>query len=158
MRQRNPGSAGAYGERARRTVASLSLLALALMAGVATAAATSMPLKERAATVQGKQATILTTAGGKVLYYFSKDTAKAVACSGMCTGLWSPLLLPSGKPTGPATIAKDLSVLNGANGRQVEYRGHPLYTYGNDQSPGQMNGEGVAGEWFVAVKSLKPNG
>lgn len=133
------------------------VLASAMIAGVATATAAAMPLKERTATLQGRQVTVLTTAAGKVLYYNAKGTAQSVACTGMCTGLWSPLSLKKGKPSGPADVAKSLSVFDGANGRQVEYRGHPLYTYGGDQAPGQMNGQGVAGEWYVAVKSLKPN-
>ncbi len=42
-----------------------------------------------------------------------------------------------------------------ANGNQGEYNGHPLYTFASDTAPGQTNGEGVGGIWFVATPGLK---
>ena len=35
------------------------------------------------------------------------------------------------------------------NGRQLVYNGHPLYTLTADVRPGQINGEGFLGTWYV---------
>lgn len=44
--------------------------------------------------------------------------------------------------------------VNGPNGRQVEYKGHPLYTLDQDTGPGQANGEGFEDARYVASVSL----
>jgi hypothetical protein len=49
-------------------------------------------------------------------------------------------------------------VATNANGSQVEYQGHPLYTYVSDTAPGQTNGENVEGIWFVATTDLTAAG
>jgi predicted lipoprotein with Yx(FWY)xxD motif len=36
----------------------------------------------------------------------------------------------------------------------VTFNGWPLYTFANDKAPGQVNGQGVGGVWFVATPSL----
>jgi predicted lipoprotein with Yx(FWY)xxD motif len=41
-----------------------------------------------------------------------------------------------------------------ANGSHIEYNGHPLYTFSQDTAPGQTNGEGLFGMWFVATPNL----
>lgn len=106
------------------------------------------------ATVAGKSETILTNAQGMTLYYFTPDTAQKVACTSSCTGIWPPLLASSGGPTARGSLPGTLGVLDGANGKQVTYNGHPLYTFVNDKAPGDTNGEGIKGEWFVATPSL----
>jgi predicted lipoprotein with Yx(FWY)xxD motif len=45
-----------------------------------------------------------------------------------------------------------------ANGSQLEYNGHPLYTYSGDTGPGQTNGEGIGGVWHVVTSDLQPQG
>ena len=112
------------------------------------------------AKVGGKSETILTNARGLTLYYFTADTATKVACSGTCAGVWHPLLATgSGTVTSATPLSGKLSVVTTANGKQVEYNGHPLYTYSKDTAPGQTNGEGFKGKWFVAMPNLSaPSG
>jgi secreted repeat protein with Y-X4-D motif len=55
-------------------------------------------------------------------------------------------------PTSSAAFIKTSSVT--VNGQQVEYNGHPLYNYSGDTAPGQTNGEGIGGMWFVATTTL----
>src|SRR5260370_12028145 len=47
-----------------------------------------------------------------------------------------------------------LSVMNGANGNQVEYSGYLLYVYSGDTAPGQIKGEGLFGKWYVATPDM----
>ena len=110
-------------------------------------------------TVKGQSETVLTNAQGMTLYHFTPDSAKQSACSGACAQTWPPLVFTgSGGPTSSTTLAGKLSVQMDANGRQVEYNGHPLYTFSGDTAPGQTNGEGLLGKWFVATPSLSVQG
>jgi predicted lipoprotein with Yx(FWY)xxD motif len=113
-------------------------------------------IKTASATVQGKSVTILTNAQGLTLYYFMSDTATTSACTGGCAHAWPALIMTgSGTPTAASTLPGTLTVVSSGNGNQVEYNGHLLYTFASDSAPGQTNGEGVGGKWFVATTDLK---
>src|SRR5437660_1148933 len=113
-------------------------------------------VKTSTVTVDGKSETILTDAKGKTLYYFTPDTATTAACTSSCANNWPPLLATgSGSPTSATSLPGKLTMQTTANGNQVEYNGHPLYTFAADSAPGQTNGEGVLGKWFVATPDLK---
>jgi predicted lipoprotein with Yx(FWY)xxD motif len=108
------------------------------------------------ATVKGASKTILTNAQGLTLYYRTSDNPPSTVCSGGCAGAWPPLLFTgSGTPTSSTQLPGKLTVVVDANGNQVEYNGHPLYTFASDSAAGQTNGEGVGGIWFVATPDLK---
>jgi predicted lipoprotein with Yx(FWY)xxD motif len=104
--------------------------------------------------VGDKTQTVLKNAKGLTLYYFMPDTATKVACTGGCATNWPPLLATSGTPTSNPALPGQLAVLNGANGNQVLYNGHPLYTYSKDGDAGDAYGQGVGGKWFVATPDL----
>jgi len=107
------------------------------------------------AAVSGKSETILTTAQGRTLYYRTTDMPPTTVCSGGCASAWPPLLVSgSNAPTSTTSLSGKLSVQADANGNQVEYNGHPLYTFSGDTSPGQTTGEGFAGIWHVVTPSL----
>lgn len=116
----------------------------------------STPIIQTAtATVSGQSVTILTNAQGLTLYYFKPDTATKSACTGTCAGNWPPLLFTgTGSPSSATTLPGTLSVISDANGQQVEYNGHPLYIFAKDTAPGQTNGEGIKGIWFVATTTI----
>ena len=121
-----------------------------------TASSSNVLVKTATATVTGKSETVLTDAKGKTLYYFTPDTATTAACTSSCANNWPPLLATgSGSPTSATSLPGKLSMQTTANGNQVEYNGHPLYTFAADSAPGQTNGEGVLGKWFVATPDLK---
>ncbi len=114
-------------------------------------------VKTASATINGKAETILTNAQGMTLYYRTSDTATSV-CSGACAQIWPPLLFTgSGTPASAGSLAGNLAASTNANGQQVEYNGHPLYTYTGDTAPGQTNGEGFMGIWFVVPTNLAPS-
>lgn len=123
---------------------------------LAAGSGSSAIIKTATATVQGKSVTILTDAKGDTLYYFTPDSASKSACTGGCAGAWPPLLFSgSGSPTAATTLSGSLTAVSSGNGNQVEYNGHLLYTFAGDSAPGQTNGEGQFGKWFVATTDLK---
>ncbi len=110
-------------------------------------------------TLKGQSETVLTNAQGLTLYYFTADSATQSAVSGNLAKIWPPQLFTgSGEPTSSTTLAGKLSVQTDVNGNQVEYNGHPLYTFSGDSAPGQTNGEGITGMWFVATPNLAVQG
>ena len=141
----------------KRTMLPVLLLTIAATA-LAAAATTPTTVTVRTAKVKGTMESILANAKGMTLYYFTKDGPGDATCTGGCAQLWMPALLPQGKPTGPNGIAAGLKAFKGADGRQVEYHGHPLYTYAKDRKPGQVNGSGVFPTWHVATPKLASGG
>jgi predicted lipoprotein with Yx(FWY)xxD motif len=110
-------------------------------------------------TVKGQSQMVLTNTQGLTLYYFTADTATQSAVSGGLAKVWPPLLFTgSGGPTSANSLSGKLSVQTDVNGNQVEYNGHPLYTFSGDAAPGQANGEGISGKWFVATPNLAVQG
>ena len=110
-------------------------------------------------TVKGQSETVLTDGQGRTLYYFTADTATQSAVSSNLAKIWHPLLFTgSGGPTSSTSLTGKLNVLTDTNGNQVEYNGHPLYTFSGDTAPGQANGEGVAGMWYVVTPNLPVQG
>lgn len=105
-------------------------------------------------TINGKSETVLTNSQGFTLYYRTSDTAASV-CSGACTSAWPPFL-SSTVPSSSTALPGKLSIVKDANGSQVAYNGHPLYTFSGDSAPGQTNGEGAGGVWFVVPIDLAP--
>lgn len=99
---------------------------------------------------QTKLGRILVNGEGRTLYLYMKDRGTKSACSRRCAQVWPPATV-SGAPTaGPGVAAAKLTTTPSAdNGRQLVYYGHPLYTLSADVRPGQINGEGFLGTWFV---------
>ena len=104
--------------------------------------------------VGGKDVMVLKNAKGLTLYYFTLDTSTKIACSGPCASNWPPLISTSGTPTSNPTLPGQLTKLNGPNGNQVLYNGHPLYNYGKDAGTAHAYGQGIGGKLFVAAPDL----
>jgi predicted lipoprotein with Yx(FWY)xxD motif len=98
---------------------------------------------------------VLVNAQGFTLYLFQADTATKSACSGACASVWPPATATAtGAPVaGSGLTASLLTTLTRADGtKQLEYNGHPLYTYAGDSAAGQTTGEGntsFGAGWFV---------
>jgi predicted lipoprotein with Yx(FWY)xxD motif len=96
---------------------------------------------------------VLTNSDGLSLYYNSSDKGKKSTCTGSCAKIWPPLINDS--PTlDPKVKGGKIGVVHNANGAQVTFNGHLLYTYSKDSGPGMATGYGKAGKWFVATPSL----
>ncbi|MEU0793853.1 SCO0930 family lipoprotein [Amycolatopsis sp. NPDC005961] len=93
---------------------------------------------------------------GMTLYLFQKDTkkAKTSACNGDCAKTWPPVL-SNGKVELQGIDSKLLGSIKRSDGtEQVTIGGWPVYTFAKDLKPGDANGMGVNGTWFV----IEPNG
>ena len=92
---------------------------------------------------------------GMTLYLFTKDTKKkASACNGDCAKTWPPVL-SKGKVELQGIDSKLLGSIKRQDGtEQVTVGGWPIYTFSKDLKPGDANGMGVNGTWFV----IEPNG
>ena len=94
----------------------------------------------------------LTGDNGLTLYTFKPDSANTSTCTGGCAQAWPPFTigaddtLEGGDGVGGAltTFARTDGTL------QVAYNGAPLYSFANDTSPGDTNGQGIGSNWFVA--------
>jgi predicted lipoprotein with Yx(FWY)xxD motif len=119
-------------------------------ASTATALTNMFGVKVAQVNVKGKVEAVLTDEQGRTLYTFKPDTATKTACTGKCAVTWPPLLA---KQVGKMDFGQigSLSAVQDANGIQVQADGHFLYTFSKDTAPGQANGQGVAGKWFVAT-------
>jgi predicted lipoprotein with Yx(FWY)xxD motif len=131
------------------TTGSSSTAAPARVAQTATAPVGSATIKVTTATVSGKSEQILVDSRGLPLYTYAPDTATTSHVSGGLAALWPPL--DSAQPTEAGATGK-LSVLADANGQQVQYNGHFLYTFVED-SPGHVTGQGVQ-NFFIATPGL----
>ncbi len=104
--------------------------------------------------VNGRSESVLTDTAGRTLYYNTQDSASKVSCSGGCASIWPALTSSAGSVSAPSSVGGNFTFYSGPNGRQVEYNGHPLYTYSGDTGPHQSKGEGVGGIWYVATPGL----
>ncbi len=121
-----------------------------------TSSSSNVVVKTANAKVGGNSESILTDGNGLTLYYFKPDVLHKVACTTGCVDTWPPLLFKgtgtvSADTTLPGTLTTDTTV----NGNQVVYNGHYLYTYSGDSAPGQTNGQGIGGKWYVVTPTLK---
>ncbi|HEX2152965.1 MAG TPA: hypothetical protein VHL52_03195 [Acidimicrobiia bacterium] len=112
---------------------------------------TTMADGQTVAVAESDEGTILVDGEGFSLYLFTQDTqGEPSTCTEGCAETWPPL-------TGDVTAGDgvDASLLGTAqhpNGEtQVTYDGWPLYYYAPDEAPGDTNGQGVGGVWFLVA-------
>ena len=113
-------------------------LSLAVLAGCATAP-NNLPVKA----VGG----LLVNAKGLTLYTFDKDVANSgkSACNGYCAVKWPPVIAVDGARPGG-----DYSIITRDDGKkQWAFRGKPLYTWPEDQEPGDKYGDNYLKVWHI---------
>jgi predicted lipoprotein with Yx(FWY)xxD motif len=122
---------------------------------------TPTPSKSAAAVHTATSATLgafLTTGNGRTLYYFTPEHDAQITCIAACTQTWIPYRSNSGLLTTDVTLPGTLTTVPRPDGgRQVTYSDWPLYTFAGDKAPGDTNGDGILGKWFVATTSLMEN-
>jgi len=98
---------------------------------------------------------VLVDDDGMTLYVFMPDQQGDPTCYDGCAQNWPPL-------TGEVTAGKgvDASMLGTATrtdgSSQATYNGWPLYRFAADKQPGDTNGQGVKGVWYVVDPSGEP--
>ncbi len=100
--------------------------------------------------------TVVANAQGLTLYHLKTEVNGTIACTGSCTSVWPPVLVPSGSapPTEGAGLTGQLGTVTRPDGSvQVTYDSLPLYRYSGDSSAGQANGQGIQGVWFAVTPS-----
>lgn len=146
-----------------------ALVALVVLAACSTAATTTEPAPEETTTTATPETTaesapaasgaeIVLTSGelgeylsdgdGNTLYLFLPDDASGEStCYDTCEANWPPL---GEAVAGDRVDAALLGTTTRADGSvQATYGGWPLYYFGADAVPGDVNGQGVNDVWFV---------
>jgi predicted lipoprotein with Yx(FWY)xxD motif len=143
----------------RRSVLWVVPVLVLVVAGAAVAAslgATKRPTVKAAKTAGfGK---LIVSSTGLTLYHYTDEKRGSIECTGGCAKLWPPLLVKAGqKPVaGPGLRAAWVgTIARPGGGRQVTYNGFALYRYSPDRKSGEVNGQGVDGEWYVVGSSGK---
>jgi predicted lipoprotein with Yx(FWY)xxD motif len=92
----------------------------------------------------------LTDGQGRTLYVFMQDSPNTSTCADQCAENWPPLTT-TGDPV--AGVGVDASLLGTTarsdGGLQVTYNQMPLYYSAKDTAPGDTNGQGASGAWYV---------
>ena len=104
-------------------------------------------------------ATVLVDAQGMTLYSLSGErNGKFICKSSSCTQVWHPLSASAGTPGG--NVGSLGSVKRPDGTQQVTYKGRPLYTFAQDQQPGDAKGQGIkdVGTWTAVMTSPKSPG
>lgn len=98
---------------------------------------------------------VVAAANGHSLYLFREDKGPHSSCYEGCAKVWPALLVASRPRAGPGIDARKLTTARrrGTRLRQVVYAGHPLYTMVADERPGQTEGQGWQGTWFLVSRS-----
>ncbi|MGP4003861.1 COG4315 family predicted lipoprotein [Streptomyces sp. 8N706] len=99
---------------------------------------------------------ILVDQSGRTLYGFTKDKEGADACKADCIAVWPALTSTSEVKAGGGARTSLLHGTERAQGAvQATYGEWPLYYYVGDTAPGDLNGQGLDGEWFVVAADGK---
>ena len=99
---------------------------------------------------------IVTDGSGRTLYVFMADTGTESTCYDDCAATW-PALTVDGEPSAEGIDESLLGTSERNDGStQVTLNGHPLYHFASDTSPGDTNGQGVGGVWFVVSPAGEP--
>jgi predicted lipoprotein with Yx(FWY)xxD motif len=94
----------------------------------------------------------LTDGMGMSLYISLQDAPGKSNCTTACLTVWKPLLISGKMIAGPGVNLANLGIITLTDGtHQVTYLGAPLYTYTKDVNPGDTNGHGVDGVWFLVA-------
>ncbi|WP_116246142.1 hypothetical protein [Nocardiopsis sp. FIRDI 009] len=100
---------------------------------------------------------VLTDGDGNVLYRFADDDPNRSTCVDGCAENWPPVrVTDEGAPVsadGAATADLVDTIERDDGSLQLTYAEWPLYTYAGDAAPGDVNGQGVGGAWYVVDPS-----
>jgi len=97
-------------------------------------------------------ASYLTDGMGMSLYISLQDAPGKSNCNAACLTVWKPLLVSGKIIAGAGVTIANTGIITLPDGtHQVTYLGAPLYIYTKDVNPGDTNGHGVNGVWFLVT-------
>ena len=137
------------------------LLAVACNTGGTGATATPPATSSPPAATSGGTVTLDTANGPlgvylvheKAIYVFLQDGMNTSNCSGDCVSNWPPVVVGPGQtPTAGSGVTAQLATITRTDGSlQVTANGHPLYYFAGDSAAGDIKGQGIGGNWFLAA-------
>jgi predicted lipoprotein with Yx(FWY)xxD motif len=97
--------------------------------------------------VQTSAGNVLTTSNGMTLYIYDRDDRGRSNCYGECAQHWPPYMANNGSQPGG-----DMTLVTRSDGRmQWAVNGRPLYTFVQDNNPGEVSGHNVHKDWHVVT-------
>ena len=109
-------------------------------------------VEEGVSTADTDLGAILVGPDGFTLYVFTPDNGGDSTCYGDCAAIWPPV--PGDTPSGPGVDASMFGTTTRDDGtEQLTVNGWPLYRFTPDSAPGDVNGQGIEGVWFVVDAS-----
>lgn len=94
---------------------------------------------------------ILTDADGFTLYAFTEDVGAVSSCYGDCAETWPPVLVEDFTVGAGLESSLFTATHRDDDTHQLAVRHWPLYTFADDESPGDINGQGRGGVWFAVA-------
>ncbi len=102
-----------------------------------------------------KLGNILVDAQGRTLYAFTNDKNGVSTCEGACADAWPSVAANGVTMPAPGLNAALFSKAMRSDGTpQLKVGKWPVYLYAGDGAPGDVNGQGSGGTWFV----ISPDG
>jgi predicted lipoprotein with Yx(FWY)xxD motif len=103
---------------------------------------------------------VLVDGQGLTVYMLTADSSKHSSCSSDCLEYWPVVAAPSSGAPSVSDISAALGVTKSTSGESMlTANGWPLYTFANDQAPGDVNGQGMqsfGGTWYVLSPAGEP--
>ncbi|MEM6843798.1 MAG: hypothetical protein AAF632_16345 [Bacteroidota bacterium] len=87
---------------------------------------------------------------GFTLYFFTQDVSGNSVCNGDCTTEWGIVQNESARLGAGLQDADFGTISREDDAVQTTFKGWPLYRFQGDVQPGEINGDGQDGHWFVA--------
>ncbi|WP_116951071.1 COG4315 family predicted lipoprotein [Jiangella endophytica] len=95
---------------------------------------------------------------GMTVYVYTNDTqgAGTSTCTDQCAAAWPAVPAASATPAVQG-VTGEVGTITGVDGKpQLTLNGWPLYTYAQDQAPGDVTGEDVGEVWYVVSPAGEP--
>ncbi len=94
---------------------------------------------------------VVADADGRALYAFTKDEAGTPTCTGGCATAWPAASAPTTLVAGDGVDGSKLAAVARPDGAadQLKLGRWPLYYFAGDAGPGDFNGQGSGGVWFL---------
>lgn len=139
-----PGKKVSFMKLGPTRISALSLALLLLMVGASVSSATGGDLGVGNTSLGN----IVVDGKGMTAYYYQPDVVDSgvSTCTGGCLAHWPAITSTSATPIVAGITAKVTTI---AATNQIVLNGRPIYTFAGDSKPGDTNGQGIGGIWWV---------